>query len=150
MKIYIGTDHAGYHLKEFTKQWLQKNEYEFEDMGAFSLQTDDDYNEFILSVAKNVKNNPTQDRGIIFGGSGQGEAIQANRIESIRAIVFYGGDLEIIKLSREHNNSNILSLGARFLSDEQASRAIQIWLRQPFTNHERHIRRNKKIDETTT
>ena len=146
MKIYLGTDHAGYELKEKIKGYLIELSYEFEDMGAFSMQESDDYNEFILAVAKKVAQNPTEDRGIIFGGSGQGEAIQANRIKSVRATVFYGGDLSVIRLSREHNNANILSLGARFVPEEQAKEAIKLWLKEPFTDTGRHKRRNDKID----
>lgn len=148
MKIYLGTDHAGYVLKESIKEWLKNNNHEVEDKGAFELESTDDYNDFILSVARAVSEDPKETKGIIFGGSGQGEAIQANKIENVRAVVFYGGDLEIIRLGRKHNNSNILSLGARFLSDQEAKNAIKLWLEEPFSNDERHIRRNNKIDET--
>ena len=84
-------------------------------------------------------------RGIILGGSGQGEAMAANRIKGVRAAVFYNGPIEIIKLSREHNNANILSLGARFMKKEEIFNVIEIWLLEPFSGG-RHTRRVKKLD----
>lgn len=149
MKVYLGTDHAGYYLKEEVREWLDSRSLEYEDMGAVSLDDGDDYNEFVYRVAEKVGQSNV-DRGIIFGGSGQGEAMQANRVYGVRAAVFYGGDTEIVRLSREHNNANILSLGARFMSNEEALRVIQMWLGEPFSGHERHKRRNKKLDELSS
>ena len=146
MIIYLGTDHAGFKLKESLKTYLAGLGYEVEDFGAFEYDPNDDYPDFIRSVAEAVAKNPDEDRGIILGGSGQGEAMVANRFPGIRAAVFYGGPQDIIKLSREHNNANILSLGARFLSEEQAKQAVKLWLETSFSNEERHIRRIKKID----
>ena len=150
MKIYLGTDHAGYDLKEKIKEWLSENSYDVEDMGALSFDESDDYNEPILSVAKKVTESGGENRGIILGGSGQGEAMQANRVKGVRATCFYGGDLEIVRVGREHNNSNVLSLGARFLSFEESVEAIELWLKEPFSDEERHQRRNNKIDEITS
>ncbi|MYE38120.1 MAG: RpiB/LacA/LacB family sugar-phosphate isomerase [Candidatus Spechtbacteria bacterium SB0662_bin_43] len=149
MKVYLGTDHAGHELKEHVKDWLASRSFAVEDCGAFSLDIGDDYNEFVFRVAEHIAQSNV-DRGIIFGGSGQGEAMQANRVQGVRAAVFYGGDTEIVRLSREHNNANILSIGARFVSQEEALRVIQIWLGEPFSGHERHKRRNKKLDELLT
>ena len=146
MKLYIGTDHAGYELKESLKRWLSDLGHEVEDMGAYSFDPDDDYNEPIVRVARNVAGNDGT-AGIILGGSGQGEAMQANRVAGVRATVFYGGDLDIIRLSREHNNANILSLGARFLSESLARDAVRLWLETEFSGEARHERRNTKIDE---
>ena len=146
MKLYIGTDHAGYELKESLKRWLSDLGHEVEDMGAYSFDPDDDYNEPIVRVARNVAGNDGT-TGIILGGSGQGEAMQANRVAGVRATVFYGGDLDIVRLSREHNNANILSLGARFLSESLARDAVRLWLETEFSGEARHERRNTKIDE---
>ncbi len=147
MIIYLGADHRGFKLKEILKTYLKENGNEVVDFGNDHYDENDDYPDFILPVAKKVAENPEKNRGIILGGSGQGEAIAANRIKGIMAAVFYGGLEEIIKLSREHNNSNILSLGAGFLGEEQARQAARIWLETDFSKEERHIRRIKKIDE---
>jgi ribose 5-phosphate isomerase B len=148
MTIYIGADHRGFHLKEILKIFLKEIGYEVVDFGNDHYDENDDYPDFVLPVAKKVAENPEQSRGIVLGGSGQGEAIAANKVKGIRAAVFYGGPEEIIKLSREHNNANILSLGASFLSEEQARQAIRIWLETPFSGEERHIRRIRKINNS--
>ena len=144
MKIYLGTDHAGFELKEKLKPFLAELGHEVEDLGAFVYDKDDDYPDFISKVASTVSNE-AESRGIIFGKSGQGEAMVANRHAGIRAGVFYGGNLEILKLLREHNNSNILSLGAGFISEDEAKEALKIWLETPFSGDERHIRRISKF-----
>jgi ribose 5-phosphate isomerase B len=145
MIIYIGSDHAGYQLKESLKPFLMDIGYEVEDMGADVLDKTDDYPDFIKPVAKAVSEN-TGSLGIILGGSGQGEAMQANRFKGVRAAVYYGDNLEIIKLSKEHNNANILSLGARFMDEEKAKEAVKIWLETSFSGEEKHKRRIDKID----
>ena len=147
MKIYIGSDHAGYNLKEQLKQFLVDNlGFEVTDFGADVFDENDDYPDFIAPVAKAVASD-AGNFGIILGGSGQGEAMRANREDSVRAAVYYGGPTEIITLSREHNDANILSLGARFISKEDAQNAVQVWLDTKFSGKERHQRRIKKIDE---
>ena len=145
-KIFLGSDHAGFELKNHIKKYLLKNGYEVEDKGAYSFDKKDDYPDFIVPVAKEVKKN-LERRGIIFGASGQGEAIVANRVRGARAAVYYGNNMEIVKLSRTHNNANILSLGARFVSNEEAIKAVKLWLETDFSNEERHVRRIKKIDK---
>ncbi|MEK7085195.1 MAG: RpiB/LacA/LacB family sugar-phosphate isomerase [Patescibacteria group bacterium] len=147
MKIYIGTDHAGFELKEALKKYLAEIGHEVEDKGAFSLNLEDDYPDFIRPVAEAVAADPENTRGIVLGGSGQGEAMVASRYKGVRAAVYYGGEREIIKLSREHNNANILSLGARFISAEEAKEAVKLWLDTPFSGEARHIRRIEKIDQ---
>jgi|SRR3989338_3862876 len=146
MKIYIGSDHAGFELKEKLISFLVEEDHEVVDKGAFEYKESDDYPDFISKVAEEVSNNPTNVRGIILGGSGEGEAMDANRFPHVRAAEYYGGPIEIVKLSREHNNSNILSLGARFLTDEEAKNAVKLWLTTAFSGDERHVRRINKID----
>ena len=146
MKIYIGSDHAGYELKEKLKAYMQTLNIEFVDKGAFNLNKEDDYPDFIVPVAEAVVKD-AESLGIVIGGSGEGEQISANKIDGIRAIEFYGGNLEIVKLGREHNNANILSLGARFITEDDAKNAILLFMNTPFTNDERHVRRIEKINE---
>ena len=110
MIIHLATDHAGLDLKNSIKTYLLNKGFEVKDHGAHEYDPQDDYPDFIFPCAKAVAKN-IDSRGIILGGSGQGEAMAANRIKGIRAVVFYNGPKEIIKLSREHNNANILSLG---------------------------------------
>jgi ribose 5-phosphate isomerase B len=145
MRIALGTDHAGFLMKEEIKTYLERAGHEIVDVGAYDLQSGDDYPDFIRPAAEKVSSGEVE-RGIIFGGSGQGEAMVANRIRGVRATVYYGGSPDIIKLSREHNNANMLSLGARFLSGDDAKHVIDLWLTTPFTEDERHDRRIKKID----
>lgn len=146
MIIYLGADHAGYELKEAIKAYLAEKGYEVEDRGAFWYDGEDDYPDFIRPVAEMVSKDP-ESRGIVLGGSGQGEAILSNRFPGVRAVVFYGGSEEIVKLSRSHNDANVLSLGARFLTAEDAIKVVQMWLDTPFDGG-RHDRRIKKIDES--
>lgn len=145
-KIFLGSDHAGYELKEEIKKYLLKQGYEVGDKGAFKLDGKDDYPDFIIPVAKEIARNPSS-KGIIFGGSGQGESIAANRIKGVRAALYYGNKLEIVELSRAHNDSNILSLGARFLTKKEALEAVKLWLKTEFSSEERHARRIKKLDK---
>ena len=148
--IHIGSDHAGFDLKGEIIRFLEKKEYEVVDHGAYELDANDDYPDFVLPVALAVAED-RDSRGIILGGSGQGEAIVANRVQNIRAIVFYGepeySDESIINLSRQHNDANILSIGARFVTEEEALEAIDMWLETAFSEEERHTRRIAKIDE---
>lgn len=145
MKIYIGSDHAGFELKEILVSFLRNEGFEIEDKGAFELNKDDDYPDFIKPVAEAVANDK-ESLGIILGGSGEGEEISANKIDGIRAAEYYGGNLEIVKLSREHNDANILSLGARFVSVDEAKEAVKIFLETKFSGDERHVRRLNKIE----
>jgi len=146
MKIYLATDHAGYDLKEDVKKFLVDNKYEVEDLGALKYDQEDDYPDYILLAAKAVSEHP-EDKAIVFGGSGQGEAMVANRFKGVHATVYYGGSKNIIRLSKEHNDANVLSIGARFVSSSKAKKIIKLWLETEFSNEERHVRRIKKIDQ---
>ncbi len=146
MKIYIGTDHAGFELKEELKIFLEKLGCEVEDKGAYEFNEADDYPDFIFPVVKAVAediDNDLDSRGIVIGGSGQGEAIVANKVRGIRAAVVY--DEYSSEMSREHNDANIISLGTRTLTISKAKELVKLWLETPFSNEERHKRRIEKI-----
>ena len=145
MIIHIATDHAGLELKEKVKSYLSKLDYEVVDHGAYEYDALDDYPDFIFPCAEAVSND-SNSKGVILGGSGQGEAMAANRVKGVRAAVFYNGPDEIIKLSRQHNDANILSLGARFMSDQEMYKIIELWLSTDFESG-RHKRRIEKLDE---
>ena len=126
--IVLATDHAGFELKEHVKRFLIKKGYDIKDFGALEYDGLDDYPDFILPAAKYISEHKLI--GIIFGGSGQGEAMAANRINGIRAAVFYNGPDEIVELSRLHNNANILSIGARFVSNQEVEKIIDFGYQQ--------------------
>ncbi len=151
MLIHIASDHAGLALKEHLQGVLESLGHEVIDYGANDYNKDDDYPDFVYPAAKAVGQAGMEEkkdvRGIVIGGSGQGEAVVANRVPGVRAAVWYGGDMRIIMLSREHNNANVLSLGARFMDKGIAEEAVKTWLSAPFSGEERHIRRIKKIDQ---
>ena len=144
MKIYIAADHAGFKLKNHLKEQLCSYGYDIEDCGAFNFEPLDDYPDFIIPAAEKVANH-TNSRGIIIGGSGQGEAMAANRVPGVRAAVYYDGPIDIVKLSRTHNNANILSLGARFISFQKALQIVDLWLSEEFEGG-RHEHRINKLD----
>lgn len=146
MKIYLATDHAGFKLKEKLKIFLRDLGYEVEDCGAFVLDENDDYPDFVSVAARKVAEDSENNKAIVFGGSGQGEAIVANRVKGVRAIVVYNYNEDIIKLSRLHNNANVLSLGARFLNEEEGKKALKLWLETDFLGEERHKGRIEKTD----
>ena len=141
--IVLATDHAGFELKEHVKKFLLKKGYDIKDFGALEYDGLDDYPDFILPAAKYISEHKLI--GIIFGGSGQGEAMAANRINGIRAAVFYNGPDEIVKLSRLHNNANILSIGARFVNNQEVEKVIELWLSTDFEEG-RHEKRINKLD----
>lgn len=150
MKVIFASDHAGFELKEILREHVASLGFDVEDIGAHVYDVNDDYPDTIAPAAQRVAELGGEVKGIILGGSGQGEAIVANRVPGIRAVVYYGepkGDhpATIISLSREHNDANILSLGARFLSPEDAKRVVIEWLTTAFSNDERHTRRIAKI-----
>ncbi|MBP9701723.1 MAG: RpiB/LacA/LacB family sugar-phosphate isomerase [Candidatus Pacebacteria bacterium] len=141
--ILIGADHAGFDLKNIIKNHLIEKGYDVEDFGADTLDPLDDFPKILGPLAYKISQNPAL-KGIVFGGSGQGEAIICNRYKGVRAAVYYGGNLEIVKLSREHNDANVLSIGARFV--DNAKEAVDLWLATSFSNDEKYARRNKELD----
>jgi len=144
--ILFATDHAGFELRGFVLDHLKALDYTVEDMGPKKLKEDDDYPDIIAPLAEKISEDPKKYVGVIMGGSGEGEAMVANRFKNVRATVYYGGDEDIITLSREHNDANVLSLGARFLSADQAKKAAELWLNTKFPGDARHKRRLSKID----
>ena len=144
MKIHIATDHAGLDLKNIIRDFLISKGHEVTDHGAHEYDALDDYPDYIFPCAEALASD-LESRGIILGGSGQGEAMAANRVKGVRAAVFYNGPVEIVKLSREHNNANILSLGARFMTEDEIYDVIELWLDEPFGGV-RHQRRIDKLD----
>jgi len=141
--IHLATDHAGLELKDFIKKYLTELGLLIVDHGPSELVADDDYPDYVIpAVEAAVKSG---ELAIVLGGSGQGEAIAANKVVGARAVVYYGGSEEILRLSRQHNNANVLSLGARFLTHDEVVNAIKVWLASDYTNDNRHVRRLEKI-----
>jgi ribose 5-phosphate isomerase B len=155
LKIHIASDHAGFELKEALITFLRERGLDVEDDGPSSLNPEDDYPDYILTMASKVAQNK-EAYGIALGASGQGEAMVANRIKGVRAAVYYGPakqaqkdaegkTLDILASTREHNDANILSIGARFVSPEEAKEAVLMWLGTAFSGAERHVRRLSKF-----
>ena len=160
-KVYFATDHAGFALKNQLLSYVASLGYEVKDCGAYVFDQDDDYPDFVIPAAQAVAEDQ-ESFGIILGGSGQGEAIAANKIRGVRCAVFYGGEvpvgaleieggttkdpLEIVSLFRMHNNANMISLGARFMTPDHAKKVVDIFLKAPFLGAERHIRRLAKVN----
>src|ERR1035437_59283 len=142
MKVYLATDHAGFQLKEQIKQYLQEQNYQVEDFGAYSFNPNDDYPNFIAKVGEVIENSP-ESFGIIFGKSGAGEEIVANKFKNVRAVL--GFSKENVELSRIHNNVNVLSLGSQFEDFTAAKELVEIFLKTPFSNDPRHARRIEEI-----
>lgn len=140
MKIALGTDHAGYKYKERVKQYLIECGHEVEDFGTHSSKPCD-YPDFIFPAATAVGAGRC-DRAIVFGGSGNGETIVANKAHGVRCAVAWNE--ETARLSRAHNDANALSIGARTVSVELALKMVEIWLTTPFEGG-RHLRRIDKI-----
>jgi ribose 5-phosphate isomerase B len=157
MKVYFATDHAGFILKNALLAFVRDElGYAVEDCGAYEENAEDDYPDFIRKAAQAVSSDPHNSRAIILGGSGQGEAMCANRFPHVRATVYYGAptksqidadgaELDMIASARVHNDSNILSLGARFVSEDDAKEVVQKWLTTDFSGEERHMRRLTKL-----
>ncbi len=161
MKIALTTDHAGFEQLNKLKSFLADKGHECVDFGPKQLDPEDDYPDLIFPAAKAVASGDCQ-IGIIMGGSGQGEAMAANRLKGVRCAVYYGpaeaysainiedqpttDNFEILRLSRRHNNANVLSLAARFLSSEEIEQAVTIWLETAFEGG-RHDRRVQKLDQ---
>lgn len=149
MKIYIGSDHAGYELKRYLIEYLSNLDHESYDCGPYEYDHDDDYPDFVSKVANEVSLDEDS-VGVVIGKNGQGEAIVANRFPNVRCMVFYGGSKHMITLGREHDNANMISFGADFITTDEAKRALELFLHTKFSGEARHVRRIKKIENITT
>lgn len=149
MTIHLATDHAGFDHKEAVKAWLTSEGYTVLDHGAQTYEPLDDFPDFIGLAAAAVNKAPTCARAVIFGGSGQGEAMAANRFPKVRAAVFYGGDPTIVNLSRAHNDANVLSIGARFVAIDLTKQVIWDWLHIEPLSDAKYQRRNQKLEQLT-
>lgn len=163
MKIALTTDHAGYEALRSLKIFIESLGHECVDFGPERYDPDDDYPDFMFPAALAVARGDCE-RAVIMGGSGQGEAMAANRVKGVRCALFYSlavaktavdaegatsdDPYEIIKLSRQHNDANVLSLSGRFLGPEEMQIAVKLWLETPFSGVERHSRRITKLDQS--
>lgn len=141
MKIYLGADHRGFNLKETLKKWLSRKGFSVFDFGTNSKNSVD-YPDFAWPVAEKVSREKNS-RGIVICGSGQGTAIVANKAKNVRAALVW--TIKGAKETREHNDTNVLSLPADFISALLAQKIVKSWLSTPFSNESRHQRRLKKI-----
>ena len=162
MKIYFAAAHAGYELKGILLAFVRDVlKHDVEDCGAPAYDPKDDYPPIIATAAKKLSadiKKGLDSKAVVIGASGQGEAMVANRFSGVRSALYYGKaafeqtdmsgkQLDIIASSREHNDANALSLGARFLTSDEAREAVRKWLSTPFSGDERHMRRLKAIDD---
>ncbi len=180
MHIFFAGDHAGFEMKGKLMEFVSSLGYEVKDMGPIEPKAGDDYPDYVIPLAKKVasysplikgalhsdaggmsttpafedRGTPfsrgDEVRGIVVAGSGQGEIIAMNRVRGARAALFCPCNLELIKASRDHNDSNIFAIGARFCTLDEAKKGITVWLETPFSNDERHIRRLAKIEQMIT
>lgn len=141
MRIAIGSDHAGFHYKESIKRYLGELNHEVLDFGTDS-EAPVDYPLFIRPVALAVASGEAE-RGVVLGGSGNGEAMTANRVKGVRCALCW--NTESARLGRQHNDANIISLGQRMMSEETALQIVGVWLETPFAGG-RHVRRIQMLD----
>ena len=157
MTIYFASDHAGFPLKSALVPFVQSLGHSVEDCGPATLAPDDDFPDYVLPCARKVAGDAGS-FGIILGASGEGEAMAANQVRGVRAAVYYGeaaraqtdeagNVLNLVQSVRAHNDANILSLGARFISEDAAKAAVKLFLATPFSGDARHMRRIAKLDE---
>jgi ribose 5-phosphate isomerase B len=144
MRVHLGSDHAGFELKSALLARLKELGHEPIDHGPHAYDAQDDYPPYVLAAAAGAAADPAS-RGIVIGGSGNGEAIAANKVRGIRAALAFSD--ETARLGREHNNANVLSLGARMYPEADAIRFAEIFLSTDFTGEERHVRRLAMLDD---
>ena len=138
MRVYVASDHAGFELKSHLVSWLEAAGYEPVDCGAYDYDSADDYPPYILRAATRVSAD-ADSLGIVIGGSGNGEAMAANKVVGIRAALVWSE--ELAQLARQHNDANIISIGARMHTQDEATRFVEIFMTTPYSGEERHARR---------
>nr|WP_218903248.1 ribose-5-phosphate isomerase [Streptomonospora nanhaiensis] len=138
VRVYLGSDHAGFDLKEHLVTWLKEQGHEVVDAGPAALDPADDYPPFVLRAAEGVAGDPGS-LGVVLGGSGNGEQIAANKVKGVRAALAWSE--ETARLAREHNDANVLSLGARMHTAEEATSFVAVFLATPYSGEDRHSRR---------
>jgi ribose 5-phosphate isomerase B len=142
VRVYLGSDHAGFELKQRIVQQVRGLGHEPVDCGPDRFDPDDDYPPYVLRAAARVAADPGS-AGIVLGGSGNGEAIAANKVPGVRCALAFSEDTA--RLSREHNDANVLSLGARMYDEPSALRYVELFLSTPFSGDARHVRRIRQI-----
>ena len=143
--VYISGDHAGFKLKEKLKKFLEKKNLTIIDYGPREYNKSDDYPDFVVPMARAVKKTKNS-IGLIIAGSGQGESIATNKTKGIRTALYHGGSTKIVQTARAHDDANILSLGSRFVTESEAKKAINLFLKTKFEKG-RHKRRVNKISK---
>jgi len=138
MRIYLGSDHAGYDLKKHLVTWLAAQGHEPVDCGPAEFDALDDYPPFVMLAASRTAADPDS-LGIVIGGSGNGEVIAANKVDGVRAALAWSE--ETARLGREHNDANVVSVGARMHSEDEATKFVEVFIGTPFSGEERHVRR---------
>ncbi|MFD0902780.1 ribose-5-phosphate isomerase [Actinomadura sediminis] len=138
MRVFLGTDHAGFELKEHLVSWLKENGHEPVDCGAFEYDAADDYPPFVLRAAERTAAEPGT-FGIVLGGSGNGEVMAANKVKGVRAALVWNDDTAV--LAREHNDANVISIGARQHDAATAARFVELFLATEYSKESRHTRR---------
>ena len=138
MRVYVASDHAGYELKAHLLGWLEAAGHEPVDCGPIGYDSADDYPPYVLRAATRVSADAGS-LGIVIGGSGNGEVIAANKVVGVRAALAWSE--EIAQLAREHNDANVISIGARMHTQDEATRFLEIFMTTPYSGEERHSRR---------
>jgi ribose 5-phosphate isomerase B len=144
MRVHLGSDHAGFELKQHLVGWLAERGHQVIDHGADSYQAGDDYPPYCLAAAEAVVADPGS-LGIVIGGSGNGEQIAANKVKGVRAALAWSE--ETARLSRQHNDANVVGIGARMHTIDQATLLVEVFLSTPFSQDPRHQRRITEVAE---
>jgi ribose 5-phosphate isomerase B len=142
MRVHIGSDHAGYEVKGFLAVALTEKGHEVIDHGPVAYDAQDDYPPFCLAAGAAVARDP-ESLGIVIGGSGNGEQMAANKVDGVRAALVWSED--IARLAREHNNANVMSIGARMHERDDILRFVDAFIQTPFSGNDRHIRRIEQL-----